>query len=192
MKVAAVKQAIYDEAAAIVPLDDLEREQIADALHWISSGINIFRIESPDKPPKHLVAYFVVVDVDHRSILLGDHIKAQLWLPSGGHVGLNELPADTVRREIEEELFIKAVFLKGSEAPFFLTSVTTVGLTPGHTDVSLWYLLKGSIHDKLRFDRAEYNDMSWFTFDEILSSHPSIFDPHLQRFARKLNDFVRN
>jgi|SRR6185312_10084261 len=186
IKLADTKASIRGDIAAIKPCDDVEQVHIADALAWIDSGANIFRIDAPDKPPKHLVAYFVLVDPDHGSILLGDHIKAQLWLPSGGHVELNELPVDTVRREIEEELYIQAEFLQGKQTPFFLTQTQTVGLTPGHTDVSLWYLLRGDIHAPLTFDRGSYTDMAWFGFKEILDSHPAIFDAHMHRFVNKL------
>lgn len=185
-----IHQQIYDEVDQISPWDDLEREHIADALAWIASGVNIFRIAKPDKPPKHLVSYFVLIDPDQRSLLLGDHIKAQLWLPNGGHVEVNEHPANTVVREAEEELFRKAVFLRGSSRPLFITCTETGGLTPGHTDVSLWYLLRGSVHDPLNFDRREFTDMNWFTFDEILASHPAIFDPNMQRFTAKLMRYL--
>lgn len=186
MKSSAVKSLILDEVADIRPLDDLEKSHQTDAIAWINSGANIFRIEKPDKPPKHLVSYFVVIDPEQNSLLLGDHIKAQLWLPSGGHVGLNEHPKDTVIRESKEELSQEAVFLKNYDRAFFVTIMETVGLTPGHTDVSLWYLLRGSVHDKIDFERREFNDMAWFTLDEISQSHPAIFDAHMHRFTIKL------
>lgn len=175
----------------ITAYDDVERTHIADALGWIESGINIYRIEKPDKPPKHLVSYFVLVDPEHESILLADHVKAQLWLPSGGHVELGEDPKETVLRESQEELNKEATFLRNNENPFFITVTRTVGLTAVHTDVSLWYLLRGDIHDRVNFDRREFNDVEWFTFDEILDSNPTIFDPHMQRFTRKLKEYLR-
>lgn len=181
-----VKKQIREEIQRIAPYDALEQTHIEDALCWIDSGANIFRVAAPDKPPKHLVSYFVVIDPLHRSLLLGDHIKAQLWLPSGGHVKLNEHPKDTVVREAQEELKLHAQFLKDEASPFFITVTQTVGLTAGHTDVSLWYLLRGDIHEPLHFDRSEFKDMDWFTFEEILQTHPAIFDPHLHRFAKKL------
>ncbi|MGH7237814.1 MAG: NUDIX domain-containing protein, partial [Candidatus Saccharimonadales bacterium] len=157
---------------------------------WVASGVNIFRIAKPDKPPKHMVSYFVLVDPEHRSLLLGDHIKAQLWLPSGGHVEKDEHPADTVIRETREELLREAVFLRNDRRPLFITCRETGGLTPGHTDVSLWYLLRGSVHDPLNFDRGEFTDMNWFSFGEILASHPAIFDPNMHRFTRKLAQYI--
>lgn len=186
MKPSAMKQDIRDEIAGIVPFDALEKEHLTDALQWIDSGANIFRIAKPDKPPKHLVSYFVLIDPEQRSLLLGDHILAQLWLPSGGHVQLNEHPKETVIREAQEELGQRAVFLRNNQKPFFVTVNQTVGLSAGHTDVSLWYLLRGNIHEPISFERREFNDMTWFTFEEILASHPAIFDRHMHRFIQKL------
>lgn len=42
------------------------------------------------------------------------------------------------------------------------------------------------LHDFVNFDRREFNDIEWFTYNEIVESDPVIFDPHLQRFTRKL------
>ncbi len=190
MTLSTVKERICDDVTAIKPYDELEATHQADTLRWIESGANIFRIEKPNIPPKHLVAYFVFVDPDRKSLLLGNHIKAQLWLPSGGHVEFNEAPAATVVREAQEELALDASFLRGMETPFFVTVTQTVGLTAGHTDVSLWYLLRGNVRQSLTFDRGEFTDMAWFTFDEIQQSSSAIFDPHMQRFTRKLAMFL--
>jgi 8-oxo-dGTP diphosphatase len=177
---------IEQEVDSIIPYDEIEREHKQDILLWLQSGSNPFRLKKPDIPPKHLVSYFVLVDPEQRSMLLVDHIKAQLWLPTGGHVEFNELPRDAVVREAKEELGIRAPFILNNPKPFFVTVTKTVGLTAGHTDVSLWYLLRGSIHDTPRYDRSEFTDVEWYTFDEILKTDPTIFDPHLQRFTKKL------
>lgn len=182
--------AIANEVEGIVAYDAIEQEHKQDVCVWLASGANPFRLKKPDVPPKHLVSYFVLVDPEHRSILLVDHIKAQLWLPSGGHVELNEPPHETVIREAREEFGVQATFLRNNSRPFFVTVTKTVGLTPGHTDVSLWYLLRGSIHDKMQYDRSEFTDIEWYTFDEIIETDPLIFDPHLQRFTAKLADYI--
>lgn len=182
--------AIAKEIESIHPYDALEKDHQKDACDWLRSGTNPFRLIKPDIPPKHLVSYLVLVDPDHRSILLVDHIKAQLWLPSGGHVRLNESPREAAIREAKEEFGIQALFLRNNDTPFFVTIAKTIGLTPGHTDVSLWYLLRGSIHDKMRYDRSEFTDIEWYTFDEILETDPLIFDPHLQRFTAKLARYL--
>lgn len=185
-----VVAAIADEVAAILPYDKAEQSHQQDVLEWLKSNVNPFRLKKPDTPPKHLVSYFVLVDPDQRSILLVDHIKAQLWLPSGGHVQLNETPRDAVVREAKEEFGIRATFLRNQDKPFFVTVTQTVGLTPGHTDVSLWYLLRGSVHDRMQYDRSEFTDVEWYTFDEVIETDPLIFDPHLQRFTAKLAGYL--
>jgi 8-oxo-dGTP diphosphatase len=187
---AQIRQKIKSEVESIVAFDQLETNHTNDIISWINSGADLFRVKKPDVPPKHLVSYFVLIDPQQKSMLLVDHIKAQLWLPSGGHVELNEDPRETVRRECIEELDQKAIFLN-NEQPLFATVTKTVGLTAGHTDVSLWYILRGSIHDFINYDRREFNDVEWFTFDEILESDPVIFDPHLQRFTKKLSQFLK-
>jgi 8-oxo-dGTP diphosphatase len=80
------------------------------------------------------VSYFAVVD--EQRVLLVDHRNAQLWLPAGGHVEPHEHPRTTVVRELREELGLVAPHAIG--APVMVTSVSTVGLTAGHTDVCLW------------------------------------------------------
>ncbi len=181
---------IRNDVENILPFDSLEQEHIKDVLYWIDSGVNIFRIEKPDKPPKHLVSYFVLIDPDQNSLLLVDHIKAQLWLPPGGHVEVNEAPCDTVVRELHEELNKEAIFLRNNDKPFFVTVNETGGLTPGHVDVSLWYLVRGNAEEFLLYDKGEFNDIEWFTFDEVLESDPVIFDHHMARFTRKLIEYL--
>jgi 8-oxo-dGTP diphosphatase len=172
----------------IVAGDALEAEHRDDVLGWIDSGVEVFRVRKPDVPPKHLVSYFVLVDPERRSLLLGDHLKAQLWLPTGGHVDPGEHPRQTVVREAREELGIEAVFLDDGDGngPLFVTVTETVGLTAGHTDVSLWYLLRGRVDDDLAFDPGELRSVGWFTFAEVLDTDPARLDPHMHRFTAKL------
>jgi ADP-ribose pyrophosphatase YjhB (NUDIX family) len=172
---------IQDIVSNLIPFDSLEALHIQDTLDWISSGTPIFRITKPDIPNKHLVSYFVLFDQTVQKILLVDHKKAQLWLPSGGHVEIDEDPKTAAERECLEELQVQAEFLY--DAPLFLTSTTTVGLTAGHIDVSLWYVIKGDYSQNYIFDQEEFNAIRWFTFDEIPYSKS---DPHMRRFVEKL------
>lgn len=176
-----VEHAVSD----ILAFDELEKEHIEDTLAWFRSGAPIFRIAKPDFPKKHLVSYFVLLDRQAKKILLADHKKALLWLPAGGHVELNENPRDTVQRECLEELGVEADFM--FEKPIFLTSTLTVGLTAGHTDVSLWYVLKGNQNQSYQYDPSEFNAIRWFGFDEIPYEKS---DPHLSRFVEKLKGML--
>ena len=137
----AMRAGIRDEVRQIDPFDDLERTTRADVLAWIDSGAELCRVQKPATPPKHLISYFVVVDGEY--VLLVDHLNAGLWLPPGGHVEPDEHPRDTVRRECMEELFLEAGDV-ADLCPIFVTVTETVGNAPGHTDVSLWYVIRGS------------------------------------------------
>lgn len=174
-----MRQQIRQEVAAIVPLDELERIQLADTLAWITGGDELFRLAKPATPPKHLVVYFVVVDDGH--VLLVDHRNAQLWLPPGGHVDPGEHPRTTVLRELAEELGLSPTH--AIAAPLMLTVTTTVGLSAGHTDVSLWYVIHGDRRQAITWDENEFSGIRWFAFDDVPYERS---EPHLRRFLAKL------
>lgn len=168
------------ELTAIRPLDDLERAHLEDALAWVDSGAPLYRVAKPAIPPKHLVSYFAVIDADY--VLLVDHRNAQLWLPTGGHVEPDEDPRATVVRELQEELGL-VVGIDSIESPIMVTVTDTVGLTRGHTDVSLWYAVKVSRDVVLSYDQEEFHGVRWFHFSEVPLERS---DPHMGRFLEKL------
>ena len=174
-----MRTAIREEISAIEPFDAIERAHREDALAWIDSGVELCRTQKPATPPKHLVSYFVLVDQDH--VLLVDHKNAQLWLPSGGHVEPGEHPRTTVVRELREELGLDLA--DALEAPLMLTISETVGISAGHLDVSLWYVINADRRRELEFDPAEFNSVQWFHSSVAPISRS---DPHLQRFLSKL------
>ncbi|MES2162209.1 MAG: NUDIX hydrolase [Pseudomonadota bacterium] len=174
-----MRQKIRDEILSISPFDDLERHDVSNCLAWVDSGVELCRVAKPATPPKHLVSYFAVVDDGH--VLLVDHRNAKLWLPPGGHVEPGEHPRVTVARELEEELGFAAPHPVG--APLFVTVTTTVGLTAGHTDVSLWYVVRASRHQRIKFDEREFEGVRWFPVDQVPLGRA---DPHMKRFLAKL------
>lgn len=174
-----MRSEIREEVALIQPIDGLEARTQSKALAWIDSGVELCRLEKPATPPIHLVSYFALIDGEY--ILLVDHINAELWLPTGGHVDPGEHPRTAALREAMEELSIDGIFMK--EGPLFLTTADTVGKTAGHTDVSLWYVLQGNRHDVLEFDRSEFNSIKWFHKSDVPLNRT---DPHMGRFLQKL------
>jgi 8-oxo-dGTP pyrophosphatase MutT (NUDIX family) len=170
---------VRGELEAIVPFDAMEREHLSDALAWVESGAQLCRLAKPATPPKHLVSYFAVVDGPH--VLLVDHKNAQLWLPAGGHVEPSEHPRTTVERELKEELGLTPSHAVGP--PVMVTCTTTVGLTAGHTDVSLWYVVFANREHPVQFDAAEFNAVRWFPFNDVPRER---VEPHLSRFIAKV------
>jgi 8-oxo-dGTP diphosphatase len=171
----------------IVPFDDLEAEHRANAVDWVCGVDQIYRTRKPAVPPKHLVAYFAVVDVHAGRILLVDHINAGLWLPTGGHVEPEEDPLDTVTRELGEELGVTGPLVDGlSSNPLFVTQTTTVGNDAGHVDVSLWYVVAASVDDRFEPDPGEFHGVRWWSWSEVHAAPADTLDPQLPRFVRKL------
>jgi|EndMetStandDraft_6_1072998.scaffolds.fasta_scaffold01342_2 8-oxo-dGTP pyrophosphatase MutT (NUDIX family) len=181
-----MRDEILDQVKNIEPVDETERLHIDDVLSWIQGPSDIFRIAKPDSPPKHLVSYFVVYDPRVQKLMLIDHVKANMWLPSGGHVEIDEHPRETVRREAMEELELVADFRVIGEEPAFITVTETRG--PGtHTDVSFWYVIVGDSTAELNYDKREMRGLKWLSFDEVLTMDDRLLDPHMKRFVRKFS-----
>lgn len=173
---------IKETLNSITAFDATEEKHLHFTKEWIDSGAGIFRLSKPATPDPHLVAYFLLLDPMQQTVLLVDHKKAGLWLPPGGHVEPNEHPKETVKRELMEELGVQAVFRLRD--PFFLTVTKTAGpTTEQHTDVSVWYLLDGSVNTPYRFDEGEFSEIRWFPPTDIPYASS---DPHMQRCIKKL------
>lgn len=183
-----MRLAVRSIVEAIAPFGPEEEAHRRDVLAWVDSGADLFRVAKPASPPKHLVSYCVLVDTIARQALLVDHRDAQLWLPTGGHVDVEEHPADAAQREIHEELGIQPEFHAALGAtPLMVTVTETVGLSESHTDVSLWFAFSGRRSAELTPDAGEFVDTRWWDFDDIEHGPDTRFDPYLPRFVRKLD-----
>ena len=175
---------IYDLLSKIDPIDEKEEEHIAFAKKWVLSGKELFRKFKPDVPDIHLVAYCLLIDFEKNKILLGAHKDAGLWLPPGGHCDYNELPLKTAERELMEEMGVTAEFY--SSMPFFLSVTKTSGPNDrGHTDVGFWYISCGDSTQKIDYDRVEFNELKWFSFNEVPLE---MTDHRMESFLKKLKN----
>ncbi|WP_327141308.1 NUDIX hydrolase [Nocardia sp. NBC_01327] len=177
---------VADLITGISPFDDLERHHITTTLDWLGSTDDIFRRAKPGIPSPHLAVYMVMVDPEARGVYLGQHRLAGLHLPMGGHVEADEHPLDAARREVGEELGIEAEFDVVGQQPLLLTS-GTVGSTPRHTDISLWYVIHGIRARQYTLDPGEFDGGRWWDLDPY--GLPAT-DPHLPRFLRKLDSIL--
>jgi 8-oxo-dGTP diphosphatase len=174
--------------AQVVPVDAVEEEHRRQALAWLDSTGDIFRRIKPRTPAPHLVSYFLLIDHQQGTVLLVDHRKAGLWLPTGGHVEPGEHPAATVRREAREELGIEAKFSPVTgDRPMFVTVTETAPAAGRHTDVSLWYVLTRSMSQPLTPDPGEFREARWWTRARIGRADPALFDPHMNRMLSKFD-----
>jgi 8-oxo-dGTP diphosphatase len=176
--------------AQLVPADVIEAEHQREALAWLDSTQDIFRRVAPRTPSPHLVSYFLLTDHVQGRVLLVDHRKAGLWLPSGGHVEPGEHPAATVQREVQEEPGLPAAFSPVTgELPMFVTVTETAATACRHTDVSLWFVLSSGVNQPVKPDLREFREVRWWSRDDIRQADPALFDPHLNRMLAKLDRY---
>jgi 8-oxo-dGTP diphosphatase len=177
---------VRDLVRAVRPLDAREAADQAGMLAWITSGAPLFRTQPPATPPIHLAVYATLIDAAGRRILLADHRKARMWLPTGGHVEDGEDPRRAVEREIQEELGITARFHEhAGDRPWFVSVTATRG-PDSHTDVGLWFVLRADPDVRLRPDPREIRQVRWFDLNHRPQWRAPCFDPHMHRFIRKL------
>jgi hypothetical protein len=100
-------------------------------------------------------------------------LQALRWLESTDDIFRRHKPATP------------AVFADPTRAPAFVTVTETVGVDHGHTDVSLWFLLRGQRGMAMTLDVTEFRSAQWWTPGEIAEAASGVLDPHYQRFAAK-------
>lgn len=115
----------------------------------------------------HYCTFFLPINIKTKTIYLGHHIKANDWIPPGGHLELNETPLDTVKREFEEELSYK--LSKEKIIPFDL-SIKDISSPRNSCKLhyDFWYLV---YINKINFiyNKAEFYLAKWFSLKEALS-----------------------
>jgi len=181
----------------ITPIDDIEKKTIKEVSEWLEGSNEVYRIQKPDIPPKHLVAYGVVLDIPKKKILLFNHKKSGLFLPSGGHLEKYENPLDAAKRELFEETGITDLILisgTNPDVPFFVTSTETVGPTAGHTDVDMWFLFLGMEEDislqKGKDFFEEFDGYEWYPLQVLKENKLKDTDPNMARFILKLDEYI--
>ena len=110
----------------------------------------------------HFGSFLLPINKRNRKIYMGHHIKANIWLPPGGHIEENESPDEAMRREFQEELGIELI---QEETELFNLSIT---FYQNHWHYDFWYLIYTDLHD-FKFDSKEFLVAKWIAIDDILS-----------------------
>ncbi len=112
----------------------------------------------------HYCSFFLPYDKTNGKIYLGHHIKANDWIPPGGHIELGETPSDAAVRECYEELGVK--ISKTQLMPWNLSVKPINRRDKGcmaHYDV--WHLVDLPVQD-FKYLKSEYYDAGWFSVAE--------------------------
>ena len=160
-----IRSGYIADVTQIVPYDDQEEQDKNYILTWLK---NTEALNKPYNMLEHLGVLGILLSPDKKRTYLLHHKKAQSLLPPGGHVDLGLPLAKAVSAELKEELHAEAKLLNPS--PFFITRTLTRGLNAGHTDITSWFLLEGSLSAKYHIHAKEASNAEWIEISEILQN----------------------
>lgn len=155
---------------AIQSLGEIDFTSITDAEsgQLFRERIAHGRFTKDEDSLSHICAYTLPYNPSTHQVFLGHHKKAKLWLTPGGHVDHGETLAETVVRELREELDMHMA-LSDVPTPFF-ASITDIDNPPQvcrrHYD--LWHLIKTDGRD-FTVDPREYHETRWLSWAEVQS-----------------------
>lgn len=156
-----MNQKAWEEIEQIYQLKNIDQDIVRKFQALKDSGLVHTKSEGN---PYHYCSFFLPYDMESGKIYLGHHIKADDWIPPGGHTEEGETPSDTAVREMKEELQVDIA--KSQLTPFAL-SVKEINRPHkgcmAHYDV--WHLvaIKEQNFDYLR---SEYHEAGWFGIKE--------------------------
>jgi 8-oxo-dGTP pyrophosphatase MutT (NUDIX family) len=147
------------------------------------------RLIQSDNLEDHMCAFFVPVHLESQSVFIGHHVKADMWIPPGGHIEPEEMLEDTVRREFEEEL---GVFLESEPITLFAVTVVDLEPKPGkkckrHWD--WWHMVSVPEKTEYDYDRREFFEATWLVLNEALEKM-SDARPEFEDAMQRLREFV--
>lgn len=129
----------------------------------------------------HFTATGLVINKERDKALMIFHKKLQIWLPAGGHVEDNELPHETVIREVFEETGVKASVIDASPnlnlkndreiqipAPAWVLHepIPSYKDKPAHMHYDFIYILEATSHNCTHAEH-EVDSAKWFTAKEL-------------------------
>jgi len=132
-------------------------------LKRLQSGKGLLRYENI---ADHFCVFFLPIHHKSSSIYLGHHIKADDWIPPGGHIEKGEHPVDTIKREIVEELDYEL----GDELIeiFDLTIKPIRRKHPCKLHWDLWYLIYLKEKIPFKFEKREFYNAGWFELERAV------------------------
>ncbi|MDO8609447.1 MAG: NUDIX domain-containing protein [bacterium] len=157
-----MQRILLNEVSKLKQLPHVNQKTVNEALKRIKSNPRLIKKENVES---HFCSFFIPIHKESKSIFLVHHIKADDWIPPGGHIEKDELPKQTVIREFKEELRHE---LTTEIIDCFDISIKDIADNPRNNckmHYDLWHVV---YVDKLDFifDKGEFYDAGWFSFEE--------------------------
>ena len=163
-------QRLLAQLTTYEPIDSLEAEHRHSMLTLLQSPTDPFSREH--FVPGHFTASCFIVD-DGGRLLLHHHRRLQRWLQMGGHVEGTEDPAAAALREGVEESGLGDLELV-AEGIFDLDvhAIPAARGEPQHDHFDVRYVVRTAAPHAVTMDRAESNELAWFTLDRAAELMP--------------------
>lgn len=133
----------------------------------------------------HLCSFLIPVNKASRRIYIGNHIKAAMWIPPGGHIDKGELPLQAVRREFAEEL---SHTLTDEKIELFDISIIEIEnkSLPCTFHYDFWFLVHTPVID-FNVDLKEFREAGWYPAETAakMVTRPA-YQPRMERLATSL------
>ena len=116
---------------------------------------------------------------DKNKVLLIHHRKLDMWLPVGGHINENETPDDALLREIKEEVGLEVEIINnnkfsmegGAKKNLAIPFNINLHSAGDHDHCCFFYVCKAINAGKLKINKNELKDYSWFSKEDLSKDH---------------------
>lgn len=154
-----MKSFILDEVLKLKDKPHVDQKILEKFIRRISSNQPYVKSQSLKD---HFGSFLLPVNKKNRKAYLGYHLKANTWLPPGGHIEDGETPESAMRREFFEELGYK---LQDETVELFNLSIPYY---QGHQHYDFWYLIYTDLID-FKFDPKEFREAKWIEIKDMFS-----------------------
>lgn len=135
---------------------------------------------------EHICSFFVPYHKETGSVYLVHHIKADSWIPPGGHIDSLEDPVETVVREFHEELGHKIQVGQVIPLSASIKDISANPRNPCKIHFDFWYLVD-SPKVEFKYLEREFYDARWMTIDEAMK----LMDiPLYKKIVRSIKDAI--
>lgn len=144
-------------------LEHVNKKTISAFIERINEGQPYTK---PQNKTSHFCVLFIPFHKASNQVYIGNHIKAGIWCPPGGHIDIDEGPVDTIRREFREELNYT---LKNEVIEIYNANKTVcipTGICRLHFD--FFYIVYMDRLIDFVFEKREFFDAGWFSLDEAI------------------------
>lgn len=157
-----LQHSLKQELLTLKRLPRINKKTIDAALSYIDNSSQFVKSVNP---LHHFCTFFVPCDPKSKSIFLVRHRKAGDWIPPGGHIESDELPLQTVKREMSEELGYQ---ITNEKIQLFDLSIKHIAnpKNPCKTHYDLWYVVYVP-KTVFTYDDSEFTDAGWYSFDQV-------------------------